>query len=304
MALADPVMPTEGLVRSEAMWRQRPLQNRRDAEATRLVVARWTGAGPADYSCGTAASAGFHVVEINLRPTDVSLLVGGASVHEGKLCAGTVLLTQAGIPVCARYRTGHDLLHLFIPVCRFEALACEPGIFSGAGRFERTKTDPVISRLALSLLASDDMDGPEAQLYAESIAFAILARIIGRVGSRTASDAAKRAGLVKWRHRRVVDFIEANLADPIRLPDLARAAGLSRMHFAAQFRAATGVRPHDYVVRRRIERAQDLLRDSALPLAQVALGVGFQTQAHFTTVFREHVHETPARWRQLHRSCC
>jgi AraC-like DNA-binding protein len=45
-----------------------------------------------------------------------------------------------------------------------------------------------------------------------------------------------------------------------------------------------------------------MLRDSALPLAQVALGVGFQTQAHFTTVFRAHVYETPGRWRQLHRS--
>jgi AraC-like DNA-binding protein len=74
------------------------------------------------------------------------------------------------------------------------------------------------------------------------------------------------------------------------------------MHFAAQFRAATGIRPHEFVLRRRIERAQDMLRDSALPLAQVALDVGFQTQAHFTTVFRDHVQETPGRWRQLHRS--
>lgn len=107
---------------------------------------------------------------------------------------------------------------------------------------------------------------------------------------------------MRWRQRRVAEFVEANLSDQIRLRDLARAAGLSRMHFAAQFRLATGLRPHDYVLRRRIERAQDLLRDSGLPLAQVALGVGFQSQAHFTTVFRAHVQETPGRWRQLHRT--
>ena len=112
---------------------------------------------------------------------------------------------------------------------------------------------------------------------------------------------ADKPGLAKWRHRRVVDFVEANLADPIRLPDLARAAGLSRMHFAAQFRASTGVRPHEFVTRRRIEHSQDLLRNSSLPLAQVALDVGFQSQAHFTTVFRDYVQETPGRWRQLHR---
>jgi AraC family transcriptional regulator len=111
--------------------------------------------------------------------------------------------------------------------------------------------------------------------------------------------APPRPGLLKWRLKRVLHYIEANLSEPISLPKLAAAAGLSRMHFAAQFRAATGLRPHDFVVRRRIERAQELLRDPALPLVEVALSVGFQTQAHFTTVFRTLVMETPGRWRKL-----
>jgi AraC-like DNA-binding protein len=74
------------------------------------------------------------------------------------------------------------------------------------------------------------------------------------------------------------------------------------MHFAAQFRAATGVRPHDYVLERRIDRARTLLREEDMPLVEVALSVGFQTQAHFTTVFRRLVGEAPGRWRQLQRS--
>ena len=111
--------------------------------------------------------------------------------------------------------------------------------------------------------------------------------------------ASSRPGLLKWRLRRVVDYIEANLSEPITLPALAAAAGLSRMHFASQFRAATGLRPHEFVTRRRIERAQALLRDPALPLVEVALSVGFQTQAHFSTVFRARVLETPGRWRKL-----
>jgi AraC-like DNA-binding protein len=194
-----------------------------------------------------------------------------------------------------------DLLHFFVPVRRFETLLREAGLSDASGPFGLADPDQVLSRLALSLLASDDLDGPGAQLFAESVAAAILARVVGRTSSGSGVETGKRTALVKWRHRRVVEFIDANLADPIRLPDLARAAGLSRMHFAAQFRAATGIRPHEFVLRRRIERAQDMLRDSALPLAQVALDVGFQTQAHFTTVFRDHVQETPGRWRQLHR---
>jgi len=106
------------------------------------------------------------------------------------------------------------------------------------------------------------------------------------------------APLQKWRLKRVVEYVEVHLSDPIRLPDLAGAAGLTRMHFAAQFRIAVGMRPHHYVLRRRIDRACQLLRDPGLTLVEVALGVGFQTQAHFTTVFRRYVGETPHRWRR------
>ncbi|MBS7538116.1 helix-turn-helix transcriptional regulator [Ancylobacter lacus] len=110
-----------------------------------------------------------------------------------------------------------------------------------------------------------------------------------------------KSGLVAWRMKRVVAFVDAHLARPIGLADMAQAAGLSRMHFAAQFRVATGQRPHEYLLRRRIERACQLLLETRTPLVEIALGVGFQTQAHFTTVFRRFVGDTPHQWRSAHR---
>ena len=104
--------------------------------------------------------------------------------------------------------------------------------------------------------------------------------------------------LQKWRMKRVVDYVGAHLSHRITLADMSAAAGLTRMHFAAQFRAATGTRPHDYILQRRIDRAQELLRDPKLALVDVALSVGFQTQAHFTTVFKRFAGETPNRWRR------
>jgi transcriptional regulator GlxA family with amidase domain len=228
--------------------------------------------------------------------------VDGISVHDGRLAAGSALLTRAESPVSARYRSACDLLRLFVPIARFEALLAAAGIAQHGRTFGFTQGDRAVARLALSLLEADDLDGPEARLFAESIGSAILARVLGRPPAAAAPVLGERSGLVRWRLKRVLEFIEANLAEPIRLPDLARAAGLSRMHFAAQFRIATGLRPHEYVVRRRIERAQELARDTALPLAQIALAAGFQTQAHFTTVFKEHVHDTPGRWRQVQRA--
>ena len=98
--------------------------------------------------------------------------------------------------------------------------------------------------------------------------------------------------------KRVIAYIDANLESTITLADLAGVVGLSRMHFAAQFRAATGLRPHEFLLRRRIDHARHLLAEPRARLVEVALSVGFQTQAHFTTVFKRIVGETPNRWRQ------
>jgi AraC family transcriptional regulator len=113
-----------------------------------------------------------------------------------------------------------------------------------------------------------------------------------------AAPCRRPAPLQKWRLKRVLDYVEGHLGDPIKLRDLAAAAGFTRMHFAAQFRAAVGMRPHHYVLRRRVERSRELLRDPSLTLVEIALSVGFRTQAHFTTVFRRQVGTTPHRWRR------
>lgn len=104
--------------------------------------------------------------------------------------------------------------------------------------------------------------------------------------------------LPKWRMKRVVDYVDANFGQPVTLGDLAAVAKLTRMHFAAQFRAATGLRPHEYLLRRRIDEAKRLLQDDSLGIVEIALSVGFQTQAHFTTVFGRFVGDTPHRWRR------
>ena len=108
--------------------------------------------------------------------------------------------------------------------------------------------------------------------------------------------------LQKWRLKRVVEYVDRHLSGKITLLDLAAVAGLSRMHFASQFRAATGFRPHEYLLRRRIQRAEELLRQSTMTLVEIALTVGFQTQAHFTTVFKRFVGDTPFQWRNAHCS--
>jgi AraC family transcriptional regulator len=136
----------------------------------------------------------------------------------------------------------------------------------------------------------------------ESLRLAIAVR---KFGLRTAVEGTDRVsvrgrhieGLQKWRLKRVIDYIDADMSSKINSRDLAAAAGLSRMHFASQFRVATGLRPHEFLLQRRIRRAAELMRDTTMPIMEIALSVGFQTQAHFTTVFKQFTGCTPRNWR-------
>jgi len=109
-------------------------------------------------------------------------------------------------------------------------------------------------------------------------------------------------GLPAWRLKRVLSYIDANIEKRVGLSQIAQAAGFSRMHFARQFRVSTGLRPHEYLLRRRVEHAQELLVHSHSPVACIARASGFSTQAHFTSVFRRFVGKPPARWRRAIRA--
>jgi AraC family transcriptional regulator len=168
--------------------------------------------------------------------------------------------------------------------------------------------DPVIRRLSDALAATERSDDRHTGVCADALRLAIVTRMLGlQSETRLPSERTDKPNdgcverqmraLQKWRLKRVVEYVDHHLSGKITLLDLAAVAGLSRMHFASQFRAATGLRPHEYLLRRRIQRAEELLRQSTLTLVEIALTVGFQTQAHFTTVFKRFVGDTPYQWR-------
>ena len=117
----------------------------------------------------------------------------------------------------------------------------------------------------------------------------------------TGAAQRKSRALQNWRLKRVVEYIENHLSEKNALSDLAAVAGLSQMHFASQFRTATGLRPHEFLLRRRIQRAEELLRNTTMPIVEIPLRVGFQTQAHLTTVFKRFAGCTPGRWRAINK---
>ena len=110
-----------------------------------------------------------------------------------------------------------------------------------------------------------------------------------------------RGGLPPQTLRQVHEYIEAHLEDNMSDDVLAAMAGLSLCHFVRAFKESEGVPPHRYLLRRRISRAQELLRRTDLPLSEIALASGFADQSHFSHRFHEEVGVSPNTFRRSKR---
>jgi AraC family transcriptional regulator len=98
----------------------------------------------------------------------------------------------------------------------------------------------------------------------------------------------------------VIGYIDAHLEEPVRLSELARLTNVSRFHFCRLFRRSTGLSPMAYLERSRVERAQRLIGQGRLSLAEIALEVGFADQSHFTRRFQRHSGCTPGAFAREH----
>jgi AraC family transcriptional regulator len=278
-------------LQEERRWRH-PTGFDREAAAN-ILASRWTDSRTSFRREEAESSADRHVVSIALRSTRLTLTRGARTVYDGIMPAGMLQVTGPSQRLNAEFQAPCDFIHFY--VLNDYLRERQDAALSGTAQPMRdlsdlTVRDPLVEQLGRTLI-----EGPNAgdRLYAESVGQTVVMRLVGLQPSRT-----KVSALSKWRLKRVQEYVDAHIDEALHLPDLAAAAGLSRMHFAAQFRAATGYRPHEYLLHQRVERAKAMLSSLEMPLVEVALSVGFRAQAHFSTVFKRLTGETPGRWRR------
>ena len=158
--------------------------------------------------------------------------------------------------------------------------------------------DPVLRHLAQCFVETRGYDERYGPCFLDCLGLAFASRLVELHARGRLIRGAKPSSLSSDRMRLVKDYIEANLSAPLQLAELSAIAGLSRLHFARQFKLSTGLSPYAYILERRIERAQQLLAHGAGSIVEIALQLGFGSQGHFTTVFRKRVGFTPAAWRK------
>ena len=234
-----------------------------------------------------------YVLTIALADSEIAFGAAGRLGLRSPIKAGALYVATPGERLTATCSGPYDLLQLYVARGVLEQ---DGGLGPARPPARLSRIDGVIVRDPMIQLVGRLLtEGPEHRIgvRAEELGRLIVARLLLLLAEKPS-----RSPLPVWRLNKVRRFIEENLAEPVRLADVAAAAGLSRMHFAAQFKAATGMRPHEYLLVRRIERAKELMAAGPSSLVQVALDVGFQSQAHFCTIFRRLSGMTPSAWRR------
>lgn len=154
--------------------------------------------------------------------------------------------------------------------------------------------DPLIQQLALTLKAELERPQVGGKLYVDTIAQTLALHLLRHYSVHpSAAELPIHNGLPKHKLQQAIDYIHSALDQELSLSELAAIVQMSPFHFAHLFKQSTGLAPHQFVIRCRVERAKELLLHSRLSIAQIAIEVGFSNQSHLTRHFKRIVGVTP-----------
>jgi AraC-like DNA-binding protein len=195
-----------------------------------------------------------------------------------------------------------DYVHYTVPRVELDDIAADFGL----GRVNSYKLSVVEDDLVLAQITRSILpfigrrDGPSL-LALDQFSLILGAHLLQRYGVLQKIGKVSKGGLAPWQKRRAAELLRENLDGRIRLTDVARECSLSVSHFARSFKATFGASTHQWLIRRRVEHAQELLRQTTAPIVDIAMQSGFADQAAFTRTFRQVVGVSPGRWRRYHR---
>ena len=229
---------------------------------------------------------------------------GESSIAAGRFAPysyrpGTINLFPAGpIPACRPSTNTRMIICALDPT--FLNKVSEEADVSLAESFCRRTTlrDQALESIIMLLAAEASSGGLSGKLYAEHLTHALALRILWP-GAETQRVSLPHCTTMPNRAlRRVLERMEEEIDANLDLHTLAAESGYSRAHFLRMFRASMGCSPHQWLTRSRIERAQTMLRQRAVPLIDIAAACGFSSHAHLCKAFRQIVGVTPSFYRR------
>jgi AraC family transcriptional regulator len=158
--------------------------------------------------------------------------------------------------------------------------------------------DPQIEHIGWALKAEMENGYPSGRAYMDGLATALASRVVRNHSSLARASRATKAAMPGRKLKVILGYIEDNLGRDLGLEEIAGIAGLSVSHFKTLFRKSLGMPPHQYLIRRRVERAAAQLRRGKAPIGQVAFENGFCHQSHLALHTRRVLGLTPQELRE------
>ena len=192
-----------------------------------------------------------------------------------------------------------DYVHYTMPRAELDDIAADFGFGRVSNyRLSVVEDDLVLAQMTRSILPFiGRSDGPSL-LALDQFSLILGAHLLQRYGVLQRFGKFSKGGLAPWQKRRAMEMLRENLDGRIWLKEIARECALSVSHFARSFKETFGISTHQWLIRRRVEHAQELLRQTTTPIVDIAMQSGFGDQAAFTRTFRQVVGVSPGRWRR------
>jgi AraC family transcriptional regulator len=235
------------------------------------------------------------IVSIHVGPSVTVDCRRGGQRHRGTTIHGDLEIIPPNTPGLWEVRSPDTALVIGLKLRLLESaaqqLGSNPEQLRITNRFQAR--DPQIEHIGWALKSEMESGYPSGRVYTDALAMALAARIVRNHSSLARSSRTLSAAIPARKLKTVLSYIEDNLGRDLSLGEIAAEAGLSTSHFKALFRKSVGMPPHQYLIRRRVERAATQLRMSNIPIGDIALGNGFCHQSHLALHVRRILGVTP-----------
>ncbi len=241
-----------------------------------------------------------HIVALQLKAIPfIEQFFGNKKVSSGSYPLGGVSAIDLQEEPAVRLPNPFDALVLYVTQAALDEIACAhraPRVENLA--WPQGKFDPVMYHLGQTLLTTLEHPYHAPKIFLDYVLQAINCHLVCFYRDVRISAPQSRGGLSSLQMRRATEFMEAHIDGNIDLQLVAEACDLSVSHFARAFKQTFRRPPYRWLIERRVERAKDLMKNSRLSLADIAIQCGFVDQSALNRSFKRIHGVTPGIWRR------
>lgn len=240
-------------------------------------------------------------LQLNLGPEIFTAIDLGLGAKEITVKRGDFVIAPAETSANYTIYNKHKIMCLGIPAHFLDNAASDLGINIDAveNLLVEAQRDTFIRQLIKECWAESNSNLARGALFMDANLMMLASRILKlAVSNDLPSDSKSGTSLGDTHFDRICQYADSNIDTSLRIKSLAALVDMNEYTFSRAFKARTKQSPYQWVIDRRLSRAEILLKKSKMTLAEIAFAVGFSSQSHMTTLFSQRMGATPASFRE------